>query len=390
VIINKRHNPYQKLSIMVMFLNIIFLVIILRLSFEKRVTAYFFNRHWPELIVIQHTLFWIGFILVNIFLYCQLFGITYGLYRLLFMLLVNIPLYYVCYGKLVPAYYQTKKYPTYLRYTVVLFVVSCLIRILVEPELSDFSEQGITKESFLLLVYITQLAIILVASLMGISKYKLIAERELNKLAILKKEADLELIKSKINPHFLLNTLNNIYAQSYATDSVAANLIMQLSLLLQYTTYEIAKKRISIEKEIQLINALLSLYQLKYAQLLNIRFSYTKNEMMELIEIPPTIFFTLFENALKYAAMGVDEEACISAIFTLSAEEIKFSISNSISSQILTQTNPDYKGIGTNVLQEMMELEYPDAYQYVINQSSTTYQTILTIDLRTGSERKND
>jgi len=366
---------------MVMLLNLVFLVVILRLSFENKITTLLLSKRWPGLITVQHLLFWIGFIAVNTYLYLQIFGLPQGLYRMVFMLTINIPLYYLCYGKLVPEYYETKKYAEYIRYTAVVFVISCLIRILIEPEIRFFGTKDFKQEYFLLLVYLTQIAIIIVSSLSGISKYKLIVENELSKLEILKKQADLDLVKSKINPHFLLNTLNNIYSSSFGRDQVAANLIMQLSLLLQYTTYEIGKKRITVDKEIQMITALTSLYQLKYNQQLDIRFDYEADDLLSEIEIPPTIYFTLFENALKYSAIGMDGKAFIHARFELTAEEINFKIRNNRSAMKGNPVDNNYKGIGTEVLQKMMEMEYGDAYQYEVEESSSEYLTLLTIKI---------
>lgn len=364
-----------------MLLNIVFLVVILRLSFENKLTAFLMDKRWPGLITMQHLLFWIGFIGVNAYLYFQLFGMPEGIYRLIFMLAINIPLYYLCYRKLVPEYYETKKYGEYFRYTAIVFVISCLIRILIEPEIKLFNAAAFKQDYFLFLVYLTQTAIIVVSSLSGISKYKLIVENELAQLEILKKQADLDLVKSKINPHFLLNTLNNIYSRSFNHDKVAANLIMQLSLLLQYTTYEIGKKRITVEKEIQMITALTSLYQLKYNKQLDIVFHYESNELLSEIEIPPTIYFTLFENALKYSAIGSDEKAFIHASFELTDTAINFIIQNNLAPAQTSKMDENYKGIGTAVLKKMMDMEYADAYQYEVKESANNYYTRLTINL---------
>jgi len=364
---------------MVLLFNLIFLVLILRLSFEKRMMSILLYKRWPGLITVQHLIFWTGFIAVNSYLYVQLFGLFQGTFRLLFMLMINIPLYALCFRKLVPEYYEKKKYAQYIRYTAIVLVISCLIRILIEPEI--FDNPDIHQGSLLLLVYVTQLLIILVASLQGISKYKLIVETELAKLEIQKKEADMELIKSKINPHFLFNTLNNIYSYSYTHDSKSANLIMQLSLLLQYTTYEVGKKRIVVDKEIQMITALSSLYQLKYNKELNLTFVCEPNELFGVIEIPPTVYFTLFENAIKHSALGMDPNAFIHATLVLEPEELIFTITNSIGKSRPQQQADHYNGVGLKVLKTIMDLEYENAYDLKIKESRIEYSTRLTINI---------
>ncbi|WP_442590494.1 sensor histidine kinase [Pedobacter sp. AW31-3R] len=364
---------------MVLLFNLLFLVLILRLSFEKKMMTILLYKKWPGLITIQHLIFWLAFVLLNSYLYLQLFGLAQGIYRLLFMLAINIPLYHLCYSKLVPEYYQTKKYAEYIRYTAVVFVISCLLRILIEPEV--FSGNPISLGTLLLLVYVTQTIIILIASLLGISKYKMIVENELARLEILKKEADLDLMKSKINPHFLFNTLNNIYSHSYATDISSANLIKQLSLLLQYTTYETGKKRIVVDKEIQMIAALSSLYQLKHNRELNLDFNYVAEDLYHLIEIPPTIYFTLFENAIKHSALGADQKAFIHAGLVLTGDRLIFTITNYRSALQQKDTVHNYNGVGLTVLKTIMNLEYPDNFELQVTESETEYSTVLTINI---------
>lgn len=362
---------------MILLLNLVFLILILRLSFEKKVMNVLLNGKWPGVIYMQHILFWMGFIGVSGYIYFNLFNLQEALYRLLFMLVINIPLYLLCFKRLVPQYYQTKRYGEYVLYTAGIFVISCLTRMLLEPELFN---NGIPVEGkYIFMIYLTQLIIILVPSMQGISKYKLIVEQELAELMIRKKEADLELVKSKINPHFLFNTLNNIYSYSYATDSISANLIKQLSLLMQYTTYEIEKKTIPIEREIQMINALATLYQLKSKSKLNMDLDFEANELFTMVEIPPTIYLTLFENAVKYSAIGQEEQAYIRLKLLLRDTVAEFSISNSIADKKTTDNSPAYRGAGLQVLKMILDSQYGENYTLESVQKGVDYSTVLTI-----------
>ena len=362
---------------MILLLNLVFLILILRLSFEKKVMNLLLNGKWPGVIYMQHLLFWLGFIGVSGYVYLSLFSVQEAIYRLLFMLAINVPLYLLCFKRLVPQYYQTKRYGEYVLYTAGVFVISSLIRILLEPELFD---NGVAAEGkYIFMIYLTQLIIILVPSMQGISRYKLIVEQELAELQIRKKEADLELVKSKINPHFLFNTLNNIYSYSYATDSVSANLIKQLSLLMQYTTYEVEKKTIPVEREIQMITALATLYQLKSKNKLNMDLDFEANELFSVVEIPPTIYLTLFENAVKYSVIGQDEEAYIRLKLSLQDSVAVFSISNSIADKKTTDNSPSYRGAGLQVLKMILDSQYGENYNLESVQKGVDYTTVLTI-----------
>jgi two-component system LytT family sensor kinase len=360
-----------------LLINLIFLILVLRLSFEKRVMHFLVNGRWPGLIIIQHILFWLIFISISGYVYYDLFGFQQATLRLVFMLGINIPVYLLCFRVLVPAYYQPKRYGEYVRYTAAIFVISSLLRILIEPELFKTGADG----RYLFVIYLMQTIIILVPSIQGISKYKLIAERELAALGIRKKEADLELLKSKINPHFLFNTLNNIYSHSYTKDESSANLIKQLSLLMQYTTYEISKSTIPVDRELQMITALSSLYQLKSNSGLNIILDFESDELFDIIEIPPTIYLTLFENAIKYAAMGQDKTAKIEASVKVTETNLQFCIENSISEKTIAIDNTSYRGVGIKVLENILENHYGSNYTLENRSEGKNYKSMLTIYL---------
>lgn len=364
---------------MILLINLVFLIMVLRLSFDKKVMDLLLNGKWPGVITMQHILFWIVFSGVSSYIYVSFFNLTEAALAMLFMLAINVPVYILCFKKLVPEFYQQARYGEYVRYTAFLFVISCLIRILIEPEL--FSAFKFTDGKYLFMVYAMQALIILVPSIQGISKYKLIAERKLLALALRKKEADMELLKSKINPHFLFNTLNNIYSHCYATDGSSADLIKQLSLLMQYTTYEIEKKTIPIERELQMIAALSKLYQLKSNRKLNLVMDFEASELTGIVEIPPTIYLTLFENAVKYSAMGRDEKAQISTTLCFTPATVEFKISNSISERQIKYDASTYRGAGLQVLGMILNREYGEKYEMKTEQHDHSYFTKLTISI---------
>jgi two-component system LytT family sensor kinase len=364
---------------MILLINLVLLILILRVSFEKKVMDFLLNGRWPGVITMQHILFWIAFSGVSSYIYFSFFSIGEAVLAMLFMLSINIPVYLLCFKKLVPEFYQQARYGEYVRYTASLFVISSLIRILIEPELFSAFRSGDGK--YLFMVYFMQAIIILVPSMQSISKYKLIAERELSALNIRKKEADMELLKSKINPHFLFNTLNNIYSHSYATDGSSADLIKQLSLLMQYTTYEIEKKAIPVERELQMIAALSKLYQLKSNSALNLIMNFDSSELSGVVEIPPTIYLTLFENAVKYSAMGRDEHAQITATLLFRPSEVEFNVLNSISEKKIEDDAINYRGAGLKVLTMILHQEYGEKYEMKTEQNETTYFTKLIISI---------
>lgn len=366
---------------MVLLINIIILLVAFRLLFEQKIIGSLMKKQWTNLIRFQHVLF---FVIYTTFLVISTLYFTempFALYKILFTMAVNTVLYFVCYAYLVPAYYQTNKYPEYLLYALILFISTTLLRLLVEPEFSPESNEAQDHTLFLISVYSSQSIVILVASFLGISRHKFLIEYDYLDLEVKKNETDLNLMKSKINPHFLLNTLNNIYAGSYSQHGNTTEAILQLSQLLQYVIYETDKKTIAIHKEFEMMKALAGLYQLKYNNTLNIVFALKDSEVQEQVEVPPSVYFTLFENALKHSGIGADREAYIKVNFDKVDDTLIFRIENSVPDKVPFNNYNGYNGMGLTALKKILTMKYAENYQLFDELLNKTYFSTLKIKL---------
>ncbi|XBK18962.1 histidine kinase [Pedobacter lusitanus] len=367
---------------MIMLINIIFLVLILRLSFEKKIIESVLKKDWPLLLWVQHILFWIIFAFVNIYFYISFAGFPYNLYCIIIALISNAAVYYISFNKLVPEFYITRNYAQYILYTILIFVVFSLTRILVEPGLIAGPPAKIEQGLLFIFIYTSHGICILVSSLLGISKHKFMIENDLVVLERIKKEADMNLLKSKVNPHFLLNTLNNIYAIGDNINELQSQSVLNLSQLLQYTIYETDHKRISISKELQMIRALTGLYQLKHGHMLDISFGFTEEEWMDDVEIPPAVCLTLYENALKHSAIGNDPSAWIKVNIVIENDRWLFTVSNSISLSDEINVHYEYKGIGLSLIRQLMNIEIgADNYSLQTEATGEIYQAELILKL---------
>lgn len=366
---------------MVLLINILILLAAFRLLFEQKIINRLMTKQWSNLITFQHFIFFIIYsaALVNSTLYFTI--MPYALYNVLFTMVVNIMLYIVCYSYLVGTYYQTNKYPEYILYALILFISTSLLRLLVEPKFHVNHIAGSNESLFLISVYASQSIVILVASFLGISKHKFLIEYDYKNLEFKKNETDLNLMKSKINPHFLLNTLNNIYSGSYNPQKNTSEAILQLSQLLQYVIYETDKNTITIQKEFEMIKALAGLYQLKYNNTLPIEFELNDEEIQEQLEIPPSIYFALFENALKHSGIGNEKESYIKVQFYRDEDYIVFKLTNSIPDHNINTNNHTYKGMGMKALKKILTIQYAENYRLVEELSNKTYFSTLKIKI---------
>lgn len=337
--------------------------------------------NWSLLLKFQHVLFFFVFILITFFTENYFLYAPELIFCVLFVITFNIGIYYLVYYYLVPHFYLSNKYPEFILYALICFLVSSLFRILLEPAVfrMNFNET-LSNTKFLYNVYTAQGIVILTASFLGITKDKFLIEQDFKDLGEEKDQLHLDLLKSKLNPHFLLNTLNNIYAKSFNSSENTSESILQLSKLLQYVIYDTNKEKINIAQEFSSITSLAALYQLKYNNLLDISFDIQNDETLELIDIPPSVFLTLFENALKHSAIGIESDSFIKISYKVQNQEIYFEIINSIAKKKMTLTD-DNGGLGNEAVMSILEKYHSGMFTFISEAENNNYQTILKIKL---------
>jgi two-component system, LytTR family, sensor kinase len=196
------------------------------------------------------------------------------------------------------------------------------------------------------------------------------AEVDKQKLAV-----ELDLLKSKLNPHFLFNTLNNIDALIHKNPEEASAALIRLSDMMRYLTYETSSHLVALNKEVDYIRNFIELYRIRIKSPEDIRFEVKGN--LNLM-ISPALFVPLIENGFKFASFrnikpGVDIE--------LSAENgiITFKISN-IYEANSNISDTGQSGYGIKNLRERLQLTYPGRHQLLIEPGESYYLVKLTID----------
>lgn len=338
---------------------------------------------WGLLLKFQHVFFFFVFFLITFFTENYFLNTPELIWCVLFVIIFNIGIYYLVYYYLVPQFYLSNKYPEFILYALICFLVSSLFRILAEPAVFRMSfNETLSNTQFLYNVYTAQGIVILVGSFLGITKDKFLIEQDFKELGEEKQQLHLDLLKSKLNPHFLLNTLNNIYAKSFHPSEKTSESILQLSKLLQYVIYDTGKDSISIAQEFTSIRSLIGLYQLKFNNVLDITFDLHDEETLELIEIPPSIFLTLFENALKHSAIGIEGESFIKVNYTIHNQEFYFEIINSVAKKKTLLHDSSDSGLGNEAVISILEKYYLQRFTFISGaQEHNEYQTILKIKL---------
>lgn len=167
-------------------------------------------------------------------------------------------------------------------------------------------------------------------------------------------EAQLNYLKAQINPHFLFNTLNNIYAAATLQHPHTADMVLRLSDLLRYVTYDAQSDRVPLEKEIAQIRAYLELFQLKSEHPLDIRLELDIAAPTRLIE--PVLLLPLVENALKHGDLDTNPGGYLHIALHSDAQRLVFRVENTFDPD--NRQKDEAGGVGLANIRRRLELHY--------------------------------
>ena len=191
-------------------------------------------------------------------------------------------------------------------------------------------------------------------------------------------EAELKNLRNQLNPHFLLNTLNNIYALIAFDADKAQTAVQELSRLLRHVLYDNQQNFVTLDKEMDFIRNYIELMRIRLSA--NVRVE-TKIDVRpdSRTEIAPLIFISLIENAFKHG-ISPTEPSFIRIHFSESPGEIHCEITNSYHPKSVADKSGS--GIGLEQVRKRLELTYPGRYewQHSVSEDEKEYKSILVIN----------
>jgi sensor histidine kinase YesM len=187
-----------------------------------------------------------------------------------------------------------------------------------------------------------------------------------NELKQQKMEAELNLLKAQIHPHFLFNTLNNLYSHILEKSPQAPEIVLKLSELLRFMVYESLANQISLSKEITLIEEYIDLEQLRYGDRLDMSVQFDGD--IENKAISPLIFLPLIENAFKHGVSNQLDQCWISLHMHIEGDELDFKLINSKDPESM-MAPAHIGGKGIENVKKRLNLVYPGKHHLeIINQ----------------------
>lgn len=196
------------------------------------------------------------------------------------------------------------------------------------------------------------------------------------KLRLEKQEAELNYLKSQTNPHFLFNTLNNIYSLSRDKSDLAPESILRLSKILRFMLYETGGASISVEQELEIISDYIALEKMRYDDTLRVNFKQEIDDLKQ--PLPPLLLIPLVENAFKHGVSESSDKPVIDIDLSISKQQLVFCITNSTENS--NGEKQVKENIGLSNLRRQLELLYKD-YSLIVDKKETEFTATLKINL---------
>ncbi len=328
--------------------------------------------------ILWHILYW-SVILVY---YTLFFGHQGGYYWftlrfVIYMLPVTIATTYLFNYYLIPKYLLKKKIKIFILLSIYALITSFwIISLIIFPTLilSKSEVNFVTLDKSFLDVYFLVVGLytaMILAILIKLLKYSY--ERQNLSLQLLKEKtaAELEMLRSQINPHFLFNTLNNIYTLSLKKSDQTPEVVLKLSDMLDYLLYQCNSSKVSLQKEIKLIENYLYLQQIRYSNRLNI--SFKKDIDVSGYKIAPMLLLPFIENSFKHGVGKQRNGAWINIDLHVRSNNIVFSVQNSQKNGNENVREVSAGGIGLENVRKRLNLIYPDKHILEIQNKDKAY-----------------
>jgi len=212
-------------------------------------------------------------------------------------------------------------------------------------------------------------------SSLSLGKQWLLKQRDFLRAQQEKITAELQVLKAQVHPHFLFNTLNNIYSFSLDGSPKTPELILKLSSLLSYMLYDCKAEEVQLEKEVEIMKAYIDLEKERYGNTLEI--SWTVEGDIRDNFISPLLMLPFLENAFKHGASEQIEKPWLGVDISVENNILKFKIANSKNEYISHSNN----GIGINNVKKRLEFLYPGKYELKINDEGDFFAVSLMVKL---------
>lgn len=192
-------------------------------------------------------------------------------------------------------------------------------------------------------------------------------------------QAELNFLKGQIHPHFLFNTLNNLYSLTLNQSPKSPGIVLGLSNILRYMLYECNTENVLLSRDVEILESYVSLEKIRYEERLDLSLSITGD--LSTHHIAPLLMLPLVENAFKHGTSEMVEEAWINIDIQIIENRLIFKVSNGKPPCPPKNMEVHFGKIGLSNVRKRLELLYKDAYQFNIYDEEEMFVAIFEIGL---------
>lgn len=332
-----------------------------------------------------HLLFWCIYLSFNIYqfsFYQQQRGYDWGS-GLLFTAIqfgFTFSIAYLNYFLFLPRFLVHKKAWQYLLEFLTPFAILILLRVYLQRYMVEGSPRA---EYFYSQIYVVQVVVITLFITFFVAMLRFAVdwfELEARKREIENEKlyAELNFLRAQINPHFLFNTLNNLYYLAYSKSENTTEVISKLSTMMRYMIYESNHEKVLLSKEIEYMQNYISLEQLRLNDQVPIKFDIEGET--ENIWVAPLIFITFLENAFKHGVNNKSSGAWVNIAIRMNGKQCTYTVGNS-KLPATSDSKEGKSGIGLQNVNRRLELSYPEQYKLKVDETPESYSIQLDITL---------
>ena len=339
-----------------------------------------------------HVLFWIGVLGFYTLLFGQENRDYEGSFKFVVTLLpITMATTYFLNYYLVPRFLLAKKYFRfflYFMYTIIISITLELNAVIFSlVRLSDIGMDLMSTASFNIfyLIAANYLVVFLAVSIKLLNHWyqiqheNLLLEKEGMEIELKLKEAELKLLKAQIHPHFLFNTLNNLYGLALSGSEKTPDTVLKISSLLDFMLYRSTQPRVQLKEEIDYIKDYIELEKLRYQR---IRIEWKAEGPLDDPYIAPMLLQPFIENAFKHGASNDIQQPWIQVNLSVNeASALSFTVKNSKSPESRQVLSGYTEGIGLKNVKKRLKILYPDHHRLEIREEPETFGIRLELEL---------
>jgi hypothetical protein len=332
--------------------------------------------------ILLHGLFWLVFIYLSSSFWIGVISLEALIQRSLLVTGTNAIMGYGNIFFLFPRFFLKKKYGMYALVLVLWLIPFVWLRMWLEPEFLKGTPLDSKLPDQAYRIIIAGSSIVMLALSLGYA----LAERyftflqQQSRLEMQRLQAETRFLRTRINPHFLFNSLNNLYALTLLKHEKAPDVVLRLSSLMRFMLHDSEKETFTLRQEIQYIR--------DFAELEMLRFESPKDVCLDIrvadekLIISPFLLIPLVENCFKYCPLDSEENASvkISLLQDSPGSELIFEATNTFRKVTDPNQRPVTGGIGLANLRSRLSVLYPDAHVFKTFQKDGIFHALLTIN----------